>query len=1684
LTRYPFGSVLALALLAAGLGAPAAAQPILVQGTPGTPAEPQAAISVSTYAGSVPATATPVEASAQTLVVVLYDSIAADQKDRVRAEIQSFFQTGDLKDLRLGALRGEEFTAEDPFHTRAQVQAALRRLFAGTPTTPAGQTPYPAAAFYRWLAHAAGQFGSQWSSVVLVGSAPDVDAQLREYTAIYIASRFQAQKVRVSYWNPDGANPAWFGEIYRSTGGAILPNGLRDLSEAPAGAQAWREIAWQPPTPAHGFLLYRAKLTPTAGDGAANIEFPAVALAAGAELPDLDAYAAMRKSVETARQLLGETKPPERPASQIRTELEQALRINPSEPEALRLAADYYERCNDYATVAQLLAILAETNPRDGALLARLGHAHFVAKELPQAEAVLLRAREAGSRGAQVAEELARIHLGRGDDSGAMPFLDESLKQNDKQPSLWFLRADTAGRLKDWKTQAASLERGLDLESQLERRTALVRIYLDHHENDGALRHVLLVTGALPKDAKVGQTYAEFLDELGRPADALVLWRKVIELDGSLEVAHYRVARLLLDKGALADALPAADAGLEAAPKSARLYLVKAEILEKQGTVYGARHVLRKAAASLDDPALLRRWSELEDISGREAARSYLRLAEALEKQSPQSPATPDYLRALDRCQETAQRDNDAESEQKCAARLDAAGHQTRSGPAGAKPGDKAQGVRIPGGLEALAFIAHSKPKTSPERFFVEYSKAVRLYKQRNDKAAAAYFDAIREHFELVSALEALGRRDGDRVRISLSLRDKQSQRQTEKVLNLLGWKLRVNKNEVTLDAGEKLAQAKRQETTSALAIDEAGLQEALQSRQDASFDIRDDWAPVLFGADTWKQAFYAKDEPLGGFAGALARDVRLARLYVGLSAMDKDAAAALLAGTELKTVAEKYADLLYLFSAALALHQSHAAVPGGLPAEAIWEKMVGASPARPGPFFRTLLEKDEGKLFSFYATLAQLDLAHQRFFTRSAARTSKFYELYRQAPELMRGATKESLETSFFDVLREVPLDADGSVEFPGSPELWLVAKGQVNSVARSAKQLKKISKVAAPDEEDEILLRLARTRYKTTQSELDNFLAVVRIDAHRSDPLDEASALLLADNYPRSRPIYPYFASLTSLGHEEFESFFTMTEKLGSLPLLELNSVWGEFHALTRLLSMAQESGRLSGKKAADLFRQLCDAFGRAAGQADFASASLDALRRMLKEAGAAGAAPDEAVRTMLLGNPPPEAFEVDGANFETDWGANRDKQYRHVFELQRVTPLAALYGIYDAAANLTGGKGNAEDALRALETNSAALPMVDVPKTLRVKGKRRDNLEVYQPRKTAELIAKLRKSAAKRKADRKETERLCRDLLAEVNSQVRLALTGIVYAYYFRPEDLLISEDPLFLRKHEFVDLDPIGRPDLFGHPPELEVSSEDAGSYLTGGFAGFSTVVGRVAGKGAAAGNAEMVIASQIGSLRATGWSAISDRDMLLFGLKVRFAREWIARAAANPELFAGLAEETLGTLSLSRRADLLNGLRASDWKAVWQSVTLSDLYFLNDAYLSRYKADLWDSPVTRAMRQWPAGADLSGLANLGSSHPLLSGCDHGHLVRLAPYEEYERMMLPMKMAERVTELKLYLIDYAGQAGIPAAALGTLAEPLALEVLHKLRMADAKDWRPIPLAYAGLDAQNLLSILKGL
>jgi Flp pilus assembly protein TadD len=1646
-------------------------QPLFVQ-----PTEP-GPVSIRTFAGRAECTANPVTSDPRLTAAVLVDGIDPHDMERVLTELTGLYRAlHAAHPITLAVHSGHEWQTAGPFRSPPQWRASLNKLLK---PRPAASDAYSATQLYELLADSAPQFGSDWASVILVGKLPPVDADLRDYAAAYLGSKFRAQRLRVSYWPVGGEQSELWDRVARMTGGVAVKSSLDELVEKLAGETPALEVICRDPALDRGFVVYRAARL----DAAGNVieEIPSLVVAPGKQPADLDHYAELRKSAHTAADLFQQPATQER-LNQIRISLQAALAINPADSETLRLAVDFYKRYEEHKTAAGLLSTLGQTDPLNPVLLAEVGHERFVTGDLKGAEQVLTRSRELHPADAHVAEDLARIQIARENFPAALPLLEESLQADANNAELWFLRASTAAKLGDWARMEDSLEHGLVVSpNQLAHRTELVRLYLDHHQAEPALRHVQFVVNALPPEAPVRATWAGFLEEMQKPDEALPLWRKAIEADPTMENAHYRVARLLIDRGDLAGAVAAADAGVASVPKSGRLYVVKSEAVEKRGDFYGARRVLRMAAPSLEDAPLQLRLAQMEDVSGLAAAHEYVRAAKLLQPSSPQSP---EYLSVLRRGLDVSIRDGDYDSVAWFSARLSPDGQPPSANGTSARDRSTKNGVWVPGGLEALAFIARSKANAPPGRFFEDYCRVIHTHANRPDrKEIEAYLEPIREHFRLVAALEALGEREGHKVKIVLSLRDKATRRRTEQFINLLGWKMHANKKAVTLEAGEKTSQAKRQETASALAIDEVGLQEALQQNQPYTLEITDDWATLVLSEETWRGTFYPKQQFAGGFAEAVLHEPRMAKAYVGFTRLNQQTTSVMLSGIGLKRLAEKYGDLFYEYSSSLAIENDRAAVPGGTAAETVWQKLAGADPRDPGRFFQALFEKDDGKLLAFYATLSQLDAQHQRFFTLNASRAGKFYELLRETPEFASGISHELRSNSFIELLRGVPLTAGGDVSFPGSPEVWMVAKGRTDA-ASAGKLAKKLAKAAAPDQEDEILLRLARTRYGAAgikASELDNFLAVTRIDAHRSKPLDEASALLLAQAYTQTHALYPYFAILSGLEHQHFQQMFALAEKLHSVPELEQNVVLGELHSLIQLLCLAQEAGHLTEQQSAALFALLCDRFLKSGSPAEYAAASLDVARNLIRTAAGQSSSPDDALREMLLGRPSPLQVNLDGVPHEIDPVKVRHSEYQQVLDLQKATPLAPLFAMQDAAAHLAAGQGNSAEAIKALETAAASLQDLPLPKKQNAKGKEKTNLKAFQATKVRDTIAHVRKQAAKNKSNPKDLQKLCQDLMAEINPQVKIALSGIIYAYYLRPADLLVAEDPLLLRKHQFKVFDPLRKQEVFS-PSELVVDSGGIGSYFEGGFASFSKIAGRAAAANAKSNaNIEAVLAHQLGSLRATPWNRLEDQDLRLASLKVRLAREWILEAAARPEARAGLADATLGLLSRARRSDLMNGVDARDWKLVWSVATLSDLYFLADRYLARNKTDLWQSPVTVSLRRELDRKRTSRQDLLGATLPELFACDHSHMLFLAPYEEYARYMLPGKLAERAAEFKLYLAVRADSLGVPAAALGLIAETLARQILAAANMSDLRDWSAIPAAMERLNDSALKTAL---
>jgi hypothetical protein len=89
--------------------------------------------------------------------------------------------------------------------------------------------------------------------------------------------------------------------------------------------------------------------------------------------------------------------------------------------------------------------------------------------------------------------------------------------------------------------------------------------------------------------------------------------------------------------------------------------------------------------------------------------------------------------------------------------------------------------------------------------------------------------------------------------------------------------------------------------------------------------------------------------------------------------------------------------------------------------------------------------------------------------------------------------------------------------------------------------------------------------------------------------------------------------------------------------------------------------------------------------------------------------------------------------------------------------------------------------------------------------------------------------------------------------------------------------------------------------------------------------------------------------------------------------------------------------------------------------------------------------------------------------------------HPHFAPQMPYEEFERYMFPNRLAERVSEFKLYLAEYFERAGIPPAFLPVIAEPAARRVLSGMKMADFRDWPAVLAAFKTISDEMIDGVL---
>ena len=464
----------------------------------------------------------------------------------------------------------------------------------------------------------------------------------------------------------------------------------------------------------------------------------------------------------------------------------------------------------------------------------------------------------------------------------------------------------------------------------------------------------------------------------------------------------------------------------------------------------------------------------------------------------------------------------------------------------------------VPGGMKAMAAIAHLDEPLTYLGFYSNYCRAiVREVSVGSTKGKPQFIQTLRTYLATISEMSQLGERSEDGTRITLSVATDDRRRQTERVLRLLGWKLGQKDSAVTVEPGDQPEDGLRQAIPGALGIDEIHMQEELEAGREFQFEIPTENAR-LAGGEEWSALLKDAPVPPGGVAASFATDWHLAKTCAGLNAMSEAASTALLTAADLRILATRYADPLARHGGMLTLSGSAVALPGGAGAAPVWQKLAGENPGNPGPFFRALLDKPFGTLAAFYSVLARSDAAHQRFFTKTAARAEHFYAWYRLGDEFRNGQARqvEGWRTEF---LQKLPLDDAGNVRYPGGRAAWTASAG--------------------PD--DDVLLGLAT---------LETMVPIAELEQRRGRPLDEGSVKLLARHYSEWNSLFPYFARLNAMRTEDFEALDRFASAVSQSPAATQNNVLGEWHSLVELISRGVEAGSISQTAGAAAFRRTC--------------------------------------------------------------------------------------------------------------------------------------------------------------------------------------------------------------------------------------------------------------------------------------------------------------------------------------------------------------------------------------------------------------------------------------------------------------------------------------------------------------
>ncbi|MCS7316640.1 MAG: tetratricopeptide repeat protein, partial [Bryobacteraceae bacterium] len=513
---------------------------------------------------------------------------------------------------------------------------------------------------------------------------------------------------------------------------------------------------------------------------------------------------------------------------------------------AWQAGAALAERLGDVPQAAFFLESLARRLPDDREVLRR--YALALARSAPAARAqpALRRAVEAFPGDARLWELLARARIEQRAFAEAHELARRSLHLDPNNVTLWWIAADLARDLGNLPAEREALRAALDREpDRADRRARLVALALEAGDGPQARKALEEAEGKTPDDVAILEAYAAGWERLGEPERALQLWFRSVQVDGRFERGYVAAARLLGAAGDWERSLTTALRGLERLPDSAPLHLAHAQALRELGRLQKARKAIRSASRAVPDPSLAKLGAEIEELfGGPDATAAWGRYLELLEGADA---AEEERRRARTRAIFTALRDGQLEAAVRWMGITDRDAVQGQH-----QPGES---ITIPGGVKVLQFLSNIGGPTDPAEYLVTFSRAI---VQRSEAMASEQWkrqtEPLLEHYERLAQLRALFPPSAEGTTVALETASKAGAQRTRKVLELLGYRLRVSRGRVSIEPRMDKDRAQRQALAAALEWDERAAAASLQAGRPFVFRLVDDAAPVVLGERAWAE--------------------------------------------------------------------------------------------------------------------------------------------------------------------------------------------------------------------------------------------------------------------------------------------------------------------------------------------------------------------------------------------------------------------------------------------------------------------------------------------------------------------------------------------------------------------------------------------------------------------------------------------------------------------------------------------------------------------------------------------------------------------------------------------------------------------------------------------------------------